>query len=136
MGTWVKTHLGLLAILPLYFLIRTYPIHDGGMLPGPFETLFDWAGEFIAMTYISTVILMINFSPVVLVAGCLDRCSPIHTIPVLVALILYTFWHYHYQFPSMFALICALISSLLAGLLYLLIRFLKAQVARRLVPTS
>lgn len=136
MGTWAKTHLGLLAILPLYLLVSAYPIHNGSILPDPFEILFDWAGEVGAHAYLSIVMFTINFAPVSIVAGCLDLAPPRHTLLVMTLLIVLSYLPFFNPFVLWFTPLCAASSALLAALLYLFIRFLKAQVSRQLPATA
>ena len=88
MKSWIKTHWGFLALIPLCALCVRYPLFHGGTLPNPWETLFDWSGEVGAMTYKLIVAFALNFSLPILLAGILDRCPLRDTVILMSILIL------------------------------------------------
>jgi hypothetical protein len=63
-----------------------YPLFGDGMLPDPFETLFDWAGIVAAHAYLATMHYLLNLAPYFLLAALLDRDSKILTPTALSAL--------------------------------------------------
>jgi hypothetical protein len=50
---WLLTHLGLSAFALGCAIVWYFPISRGGILPDPWETLFDWAGEVVSMSYLA-----------------------------------------------------------------------------------
>ncbi|MCC6547942.1 hypothetical protein IT570_12320, partial [Candidatus Sumerlaeota bacterium] len=122
MNTWLKTHLGFLALLPMGLFFTRFRLHHGGILPYPWERLFDWAGEVVAMTYLACVFFVLNYGLVLVVAGILDRCPRWHTVVLIgtatVSLIL--LWPGSFTFP--YSLCLGLIAAFVGSLIYLLSR--------------
>jgi len=72
---WLLAHAGLVFFISGCAIIWFVPMDEEGMFPDPFETLFDWAGEVVSMTYLALLCLFIRMGPLALVAGALDRCG-------------------------------------------------------------
>ncbi len=95
------------------------PILNGDILPDPWETLFDWGGEVIAMTYLSVLINTVNMAPYCFVAGLLDRCRPWQTVAFVFALMIVFCLAWPGSFLWPLNLICGLLIFSALAVVYL-----------------
>lgn len=127
--TWIKNHIGFLLVVPLGVLLYIFPLRRGLMLPDPLETLFDFAGEVIAYSWIAYAGFLISLWPVPVIAGLLDKCPLWHTTSLMAALIFLIF-----LLPSGYSLIlCILIALALSAtfaLIYGLVRWTRRRLTR------
>ena len=119
MKKWLLAHLGLLAFIGGYVVVCFFPILNGDILPDPWETLFDWAGEFYAYTYLAILIGLVNLAPAALLAGLLDRCPLWHTTATIFITMCTAMEIWPGGFFPFHAFICALIVCVLLSIVYL-----------------
>ncbi len=106
-----------MVILLGFWIGRYFPILDGGILPDPWEMMFDGAGEVVAMTYLAVLINTVNMAPYCFIAGLLDRAPSWHTVTALFVLtaVLGLFWPEDWRL----VLISSLLISCLLTVIYL-----------------
>jgi hypothetical protein len=125
---WIKDHVGLLLVLPLGVLLYIFPLRSEAMLPDPLETLFDWAGEVVAYTWIAIAGGFLALWPVPIIAGLVDRCRPVHTMAFIALVATLAICVLPSSFPLLLCLIVGLLLGTLLASLYLLTRYIRALV--------
>ena len=128
---WLKSHIGFLLVLPLGLVLTFFPLHDGGILPDPLETLFDWAGMIVAHSWISVVFFAMNYSVVALIAGLLDRGPFYHTVALLAGRTLLLHVIFPDPFPVLWALPVGIVAAAFLCLVYVLVRLSRNHLTRR-----
>ena len=128
---WLRSHVGLLLVLPLGLLLTFFPLHDGGILPDPLEMLFDWAGMIVAHSWISLVSFAINYSLVAIVAGLLDRAPLYHTSALLAGVTLLLFIGFPGSSEGWLSLPVGIIAAVFVCALYIAVRLLRNHLTRR-----